>query len=74
MRSSTAKTIDEGLSKAHRVFADYIGPERKSDAAQTVDALLGILDDKKFNQAWDELQQDCPDTDLPVSLISHEAY
>ena len=55
MRSSSAKVIDDGLTEAHRVLADYIAPGRVG-AAQ--DQIRGILDDDRFVKAWAELHEE----------------
>jgi hypothetical protein len=61
MRKSSAKVLDEGLSKAHRVFSDYIEPNRRVQADEAMDKLLGILDDTKFIEAWDDLKKETDD-------------
>ena len=73
MRKSAAKILDDGLTKAHRVLADLISPDRKIDAPQAVDELLGILDDGEFIKAWAELQEDAhrSEASLPVTLLPH---
>ena len=58
MRRSTAKVLDDGLTKAHRIFADYLEPGRRIEADEAMDRLLGILDDEKFIEAWDQLKKD----------------
>ena len=58
MRSSSAKVIDDGLTKAHLILADYIAPGRVG-AAQAMDQIRGILDDDRFVKAWAELHEEC---------------
>ena len=73
MRKSAAKVLNDGLTKAHRVFADYISPDRKLNASQAVDELLGILDDGEFIKAWAELQEDAhrSEASQPMTLLPH---
>jgi hypothetical protein len=71
MRRSAAKVRDEGLTKVHLVFARYFAPGTR-DAESTVNALLTVLDDEKFIQAWAELQDEAtrPGMKEPVTLIA----
>ena len=71
MRKSAAKVLDDGLTKAHRVLADYISPDRRLDASQVVDKLLGILDDGEFIEAWAELHEEAhrSESSQPMTLL-----
>jgi hypothetical protein len=71
MRRSAAKVLDEGLTKAHLIFGRYLAPGTR-DAEGTVNALLTVLDDEKFIQAWAELQDEAtrPGVKEPVTLLS----